>query len=291
MKEVSKIRYREVIPVLNSLSKKNIPYAIIKGEPLSIDAYGEEGMRRSGDIDLLISLKNTAVVRDELLSYGFESKNNNREHQVAAITTTNQSIPFRKTVDEMRIEVDLNHDIFLGELTGKRVNVDDFISDVKDVKIYGYSAKTIPCIKSFLLLTLHHYYEFNSIYIISLGKNKMSFNMLRDVFFLWKNNKDIISNNLYDISCKHNVVPYVYYILYYTNKIFNDNEFALLVEKFETEEGVGLLHCYGLSEAERKTWKVDFFTRLNNEYAFDLIKYDLTVADKEKLERARAIFG
>lgn len=107
-----------------------------------------------------------------------------------------------------------------------------------------------------------------------------------------KNNDDVISlDNLYALSSEYEIIPYVFYILYFTNEIFNDQELSQYIEAFRTPEGVSLLDFYGLAANERKLWKVDFQTRLETENLYDLIKNDLTELDLAKLERNRKIFG
>lgn len=48
--------YQALAPVIEQGS--NLPFAIIKGDVLSVLAYGEIGYRGSGDIDLLVSPRN-----------------------------------------------------------------------------------------------------------------------------------------------------------------------------------------------------------------------------------------
>lgn len=47
----------------------NIPYALVKGEALSIQAYNKPGLGQLGDIDILISRRNVKGL-EHLLNYG-----------------------------------------------------------------------------------------------------------------------------------------------------------------------------------------------------------------------------
>lgn len=287
---INMVRYKELLPLFEHLAEKRIPYAVVKGELLSMFAYGKLGQRLSGDIDILVSVKNIAKVKSGLLACGFDVRNKNRSHQVTAISTTNQSIPYYKKAYGIEIEIDINHDIFWGEYTGKRINIDEFLSDSIEMTIYGLRVKTISPLKAMVQLILHHYQECNSIYNLS-GYNCISFNKFKDVYFLWRNNKEAISQDIYKLSYEYGIVPYVYNILYYTNKIFNDNDLGKKIKELETPEGIALLDCYGLTDDERKTWRIDFFTRLNTTDLFQFIKDDLTQSDFEKIKRAKEIFG
>lgn len=288
---ISKNRYLELDLLLTSLIVKQIPYAIIKGEPLSLAAYGKVGQRISSDIDLLMSIKNIDSFKSGLLSCGFKAQNINRFDQVTAVSFTHQSVPYYKMSNQIKIEVDLNHDLFWGEYEGKRVDIDDFLSDTIEMDIYGVKVKTLPPLKAMIQLILHHYKEMNSIYHLA-GHNCIKHNMFKDVYYLWKSNQDLISlDKLYSLSCEYEIIPYVYYILYFTNWIFCDSELQKYVLAFKTEDGINLLDYYGLANSERKLWKVDFKTRLESDNLFELIKDDLTESDFEKLERNRRIFG
>ena len=191
----------------------------------------------------------------------------------------------------LNIEIDLNFDLFWGEYEGKRIDISEFLSDTIEMNIYGCKVKTLPAFKAMVQLILHHYKEMNSIYHLA-GHNCIHYNMFKDVYYLWKNNQEAVSlEKLYAISSEYEIIPYVFYVLYFTNWIFQDDDLKKYVKAFETPEGVELLDYYGLAEKERKPWKVDFQTRLEADNLYEFIWDDLTEADVEKLERNRKIFG
>ena len=68
-KLVSFIRYKHISEVLEKIM---IPYAIIKGEPLSLYAYGKYAERPSGDIDILVSRDNVPLMEKYLIESGYE---------------------------------------------------------------------------------------------------------------------------------------------------------------------------------------------------------------------------
>lgn len=92
------------------------------------------------------------------------------------------------------------------------------------------------------------------------------------------------------ISVKYNIVPYVFYVLYYTGEIFEDVTLKKYIEAFRTSEGEVLLNRYGLCIKEQKEWKYDFNTRLKTEDLYNLIKSDLTNEDEEKIAINKQIF-
>ena len=278
------------------LSDVTIPYAVIKGEPLSLFCYNEKSVRNSQDIDILIDRQHVLYFERLLQENDFKMLINqnefiNRESRILCISQSHQIPPYVKETPNQQIEIDLNFDIFWGEYTGKRIDIAEFLADTIVQDIYGCKVKTLPSLKAMVQLILHHYKEMNSIYHLS-GHNSINYAMFRDLYYLWKNNQESISlDKLYQISAEYEIAPYVFYILYFTNEIFHDTELEEYVEAFRTSEGAALLDYYGLAEKERKSWKVNFRTRLESNNIYELIKDDLTQEDLEKLERNRRIFG
>ena len=280
--------YDEVIKVINRLS---VPYAVIKGEALSYQIYGSVDKRKSSDIDILISRDDLRNIEQLLVEEGFVSKQLGRSDRITMLSGSHQVAPWLKDISPWgTVNIDLNFEIFWGEYDGKRTDIREFLTDTCDVDIYGYTVKTLPVNKAMVQLILHHYKEMNSIYHIA-GHNSINYNMFKDVYYLWNNNSECFTKDkLTKIFSEYEIVPYAYYILYYTNCIFNDNVLKDIVETLETPEGIALLDCYGLDMKERKAWRVDFKTRYESEDLFKFIKNDLTKSDKEKLERNRRMF-
>lgn len=269
---------------------EGIRYAIIKGEVLSLLSYNQLGLRCYNDIDILVSRNNIAKVDAIFKSFEFDSPKITRENNLILKLFSHQTLPYRKKAESNKVIFDLNFDIFWGEYTGKRVDIDDFLSDTIDMNIYNCKVKALTPLKSMVQLILHHYKEMNSIYLLS-SYNTIKYNMFKDVFYLLKSNTETISlQKLFAISSSYGIIPYVFYILYYTNQVFDDQLLKKYVEAFKTPEGINLLDYYGLAKKERKPWRVDFKTRLEAENLYDFIKNDLTDVDLEKIEQNKRIF-
>ena len=287
-KIISKIQISEIY---NVLKQCKFPYALIKGEALSLQAYNKIGYRKIGDVDILLDRKDICLFENNLKKNKFCCLNKSREDRIVALSGSHQINPYYKKVPLSRMYVDINFDIFWGEYKGKRVNMKEFLSDTLEVELYGIKIRILPAIKAFIQLVLHHYKEMNSLYHLS-RHNCINYTMFRDIFFLWKNNMNEISvERLYEICEKMDIKPYVYYILYYTNCVFDDLELKKYIDALKTETGVELLKLYGLTKIEQKVWKYDFQTRIATENIYDLIKDDLTQDDLIKIERSKRIFG
>lgn len=256
-------------PFLKKLSCYD--YVLIKGEALSVMAYGKEGQRNTTDIDILTSRGNVSKIEKLLRDEGYEQDNNMRESRIFCLSNSHQIVPFTKKVDIFSIGVDVNFDIFWGEYVGKRIDIADFISEPFEMTIYGCQIKTLSPLKSFLQLVLHHYKDMNSIFLLATEKC-FKIDMFRDIYNLLKNNlKDISLDKLYAVSLAYEIIPYVYYILYHTGLLFDDEILKKYIDAFTTKEGKELLDMYGLDELERRKWKVDFQTRLEKDNLYDVI--------------------
>lgn len=278
--------------IFKLLSENDISYAHIKGEALSLQAYGKCGCRQYNDIDILISRKDMSKTRILLSESGFNDhqKTLPKEIQIFIKSTSHQLLPFSNKNKIIPLYVDLNFDIYWGEYNGSRVDISDFLSDTTEVNIYGCIIKTLPPLKTFVQLALHHYKDLNSIFILAT-QSRIKQSMFQDIYYLLINNPETISlENLYKFSVEHKIVPYVYYILYYTGLIYQNKVINDYISAFKTLEGESLIDCYGLNESERRKWKVDFNARLASKNVFDLIKDDLLEKDIEKIAINKEVF-
>ena len=190
----------------------------------------------------------------------------------------------------LNIVIDINFDILWGEYTGKRIDITEFLSDTIDLNIYGINIKTLNITKSIIQLALHQYKDVNSIFLLAT-RNSVKLDMFKDLFYLIKNNlKEIRIDDLLSKAIEYQIVPYMYYMFYHMNLLFNDSILETLIDIFKSQEGIELLNCYGLNDLERREWRYDFKTRLNSPSMYELIKDDLTENDLTKIEINRRAF-
>ncbi|MCL2591904.1 MAG: nucleotidyltransferase family protein [Defluviitaleaceae bacterium] len=287
----SQFLYTEVANVINGLA--GINYALIKGEALSIQAYKGVGFRKFGDIDILIDKINLKYVNTVIKENGFSQGENSLELTRKEKIITNmahQTTPYVKYKDGLKIKIDLNMNIYWEEVENKNISIESFLEDTVFMDVYGYKIKTLNVKKAFLQLCLHHYREMNSLYHLYY-KNPITTNMFKDVYALVKNNSDTLNINCILNLCKtYNVKNYIYYVLFYTNEIFQDNDIENILKNIYDDDGHALLTMYGLSAKERKNWRVDFKTRLDVSNVFDFIRDDFSDEDYSKIERSSRLF-
>lgn len=267
------------------LLKIDFPYALIKGDALSVQMYGCPGKREYGDIDLLIDRKNLKKIKVALQECGYKcDSNNDRSAEIILLSYSHQSFPWYKDNYYWgRLEIDLNHDIFWGEYEGERIDINEFLSNTVSMNIYGVTVNTLTPSKAFIQLALHHYKDMNSIFILATRKT-ICYHKFYEIWRLLKNNINCISVEDLYIECqKYNAVPYIYFVLYYTNLLFDDDSLISFVDAFKTDEGESLINCYGLSSKERREWKIDFFSRLSSN-GCQISENLLSSEDKQKID-------
>lgn len=270
----------------------DIPYAVVKGEALSFQAYGKLGYRKSSDIDILVDRKHLIKVENFLCNVGFQPAIESRRKKIAINSLSHQTVPWKKQVsDFLEVNIDLNHDIFWGEYTGKRIGIDEFVSDAVITQIYGQNVKILTPEKAFVQFILHCYKDMNSIYLLATRKNNFP-KTCRDIYaFIYRfQNNNWKDNRLYNICNKYEILPYAYCVLYHVSVFLKDDNLFKLTKTFETDLGNELLNKYGLSKKEQKTWKYDIKTRLTCQRPIELIKDQLTENDIKKIEYNNMLF-
>lgn len=289
------IIFNELIELFNEL--REFPYAVIKGEPLSKMAYGEEGYRNSADIDILVHKSHVAELKSVLEKHGFcenifDADGNKREStriEKILLGYSHQTIPFVKISKyNIPMYIDINCDIFWGEYDKKRICMHSFLANFEFIKIYRSTVKTLKPLHMFVSLCLHHYREMNAPYYFKLN-NPFNTYALQDVYYLYKNH---IAKNIKEFVKyvnENNLEEYIFFVLYHTHKVFPDESFYDDMKQFETEEGVYGLEYYGLCSSERKKWPISFEQRFNNPNLFQLIEPQLTEADERKINQVLSI--
>ena len=276
---------------INGLNSCGIKYAVIKGCPLAYYKTGNPGSRLSSDIDILISRHDIDKVTELLEVNGFQNSYVlDRKERIMLVSNSHQVPSYFKYLGKCCVQIDVNFDLFWGEYKGKRIDVPEFLEGTAEMNIYGCRIRTLPPLKCMIQLILHHYKEMNSLYHLT-SHIAIRRRMYEDIYILYRRYPTEISiDRMYEASERYGILPYAYYMFYYTRQVYGDAILDGYLEALCTEDGKALLDCYGLSEQERKTWKIGFSERLEADLT-EMIESGLSNEDREKLERNRRLFG
>ena len=288
-KAAVKVQYQYLLSLLKE--KADFPYAIIKGEALSCQAFGEPGQRQSSDIDLLIEKKNLKNLESILLEDGFETEQLTRQEQVIAKAFSHQTAPYQKKLSLGNLLLDINYELLWGEWDGPRPLVADFLKRCEMLQIYGLEVPALSISDAFLQLCLHHYKDMNSLYHLA-EYNPITYKAFLDIAAFWQRRKDEMDWSA--LTCwmdTYRLKPYFYYILYHTAAACEMPELAEQIADLKTPEGEALLDQFGLAKAEKKDWPLPFAERLDNPELPQVVRRLLTPEDQEKLKQNQKIFG
>lgn len=269
-----------------------LPYALIKGEALSLIAYRCRGARIYKDIDLLLPRTAYQDLDNILRQGGYvqEERTGLTRYEKIYASYSHQTAPYYKIVGGNRIEIDINFDLFWGEYLGERIDVSEFLQDTEEIVIYGNRYRTLSTEKTFIQICLHMFKELNSFDHLAYH-NPYKRQLFDDVYFFLMNNKELGLEQLYALCAMYHVIPFVYHDLYYVSLLYPEPVVMEARDRFWCESGEALIDCYGLAEHERKRWKIPFKQRLTATDLFSLIVDDLTAEDKEKIRMHKKIFG
>lgn len=294
--EINSLWYYELKHVISDI---DFPYSIIKGEVLSVLAYGERGYRRSKDIDILICKKDIKKLYRILENHGFTNRLYDEYGEIRALTreeeimfaNSHQVAPYYKDIDncDQVLKIDINFDVFWGEYRGKKIDISTFLSDTIDLKLYDYPVKSLSIMKAFIEVCLHHYKEMNSIYKFR-SKNPISTIMFQDIYCFYKRHIESQINDLYAYSFEHEIQNYIYYILYFTSKVFPDTILENNIKIFETREGIKNLEYYGLADKEKRKWSINFYNRLDSQNIYSYIENNCSQENIKKIKTIYSIY-
>lgn len=263
-----------------------IKYALVKGDALSIQIYGKTGMRNYSDIDILIMREDIAKVEAALHKCGFVPLDKSRESRLMLLANSHQVAPWVKYSSSGRIvcEVDLNFKALWGEgHISDSALVSEMLEKVETKRIYGVEVKTLTNEMAFIHMCLHHYRDMNSIYL--LAKNGISPKLFEDVSCFISNSLDETGMNRIVAFCeKYKIKEYLFFVIYYTNKVFEDVKGTNFLSMLDNERGRSTLSRYGLSDKEYHTWPMPLENFIGKGALLPIMKDQLTPKDYAKID-------
>ena len=284
-------RYQTCATVFKQLEQKQIPYAIIKGAVLSSVAYEDPYCRRSGDVDLLVERCNIDAVKEVMFQNGFVQgwatkdgiEKFSRKELLFYSAMSHQTAPFVKKTENAicpYVDVDINLDIMWGESVQK-ADMEFVLKHTEPFTLCGVSFRKLSAEMEFIQLCLHHYKDLNSIYLLYQRNIRLSH--FCDIYF-YLHNHPLEIESLKTLCKDLNVCEYVYYCLYYTNKIFDVDFLQSWLQILYTPEADVLIDSFGLIPEERRRWKIDFYERIFGKSLHEYLQANLTQADFDKID-------
>lgn len=285
---ISAIRYREIIRLLNT----SFPYeyALIKGEALSILAYGCEGKRHLGDVDLLVTKDTVSELIRVLEEHGYTPVDNEREGQVSALLYSHQSTPYVKYGPWGRLEIDINFEIVWGEWKYEKPKVKEMLSRRQPIRIYGESTYSLEPTDTLIYGCLNLYREINSTYHL-WSHNPIKTERFMELDNLFRLHKSVISiERVREWGIKNHLWPMILSILQKVGTVSEDKELIHIIENLGLNNENETDDLFGLGE-RKYSWPISFEERLDNERIPEIIEPILDISEKNKIMYQRTVYG
>lgn len=287
-------RFRACTPLFGAMD--GVPYAVIKGAVLSRDAYGDECLRASGDIDLLINRRHLDAVKALLQRLGFVQgrvtpegvEPFTRRELIFQNAMSHQTAPFVKETGNPLcpyVNVDVNLDIFWGE-GGHRADMEEVLSHTLPDSLFGVPFQKLSPVYAFLSLCLHHYKDMHSLYLLSEGGWRLD--QLCDILYVLKNNPPDMAA-LLDACRVMGAADYLYVCVYYAKRLCPHPALSACLTALDGVRQRDLTECCGLNDAERRPWAFSFEERLFDPSFPRRFYESLSAEEKQKVSLNRAL--
>ena len=265
-------RLRACEPVFRRLEQAGIPYAVVKGPVLSVMAYGGEGRRLSGDLDLLAAPGDVravgAALREEGFCQGHWGEDGQpvpctREEDIFHTSYTHQTVPFLKRTASRffpAVNVDVNTDLFWGEHPTP-CDMEAVLSHREEAVIGGVRLAKLQPAMEFIALCLHHYKDSHSLFMIAEGKMKLS--LFCDLYaYPLRQREHLPPERVLAFARRLGAAPYVAWCLEATRLLFQDARLEPLAAAFREAADPDAADRIGLEPGEYKTWPLTLPERL-----------------------------
>ena len=274
--------------IFQSMNEHGIPYAVVKGAVLSKRIYGRTTRRVSGDIDILIPRKYIDKVKRLFLQQGFVQGHlldnkivpYTRKEIIYYTAHSHQIAPFIGVTGNLLcpyVNYDLNIELFWGE-SGYNTDMELFLDDTIPTCIGGVNVQCLPVEKEFTALCLHHYKDWNSIYL--LNERGVSLSHFFDILGYLQAQKPNVQQ-LRSISDTFFATEYVYFCLWYTYCLLEHPVLLPYLNAMRTPGGVALENHYGLQAIDRRGWEISLADRIfSSEFKMLFSKY---LSEKDKM--------
>lgn len=269
LKLINKLFYKRRMDacreLYEDLDSKNIKYAVIKGDVLSLQIYGNIGYRKSIDVDLLIKHKDVDNIKNVLYKNSFfqdlspEISKENRRKNIFWSCFTHQIRPFIKN-DNYKTIVDINFDIYWGHKSNQEI-LNKVLENIETTEIDNLNINTLNLEMSFIVMCIHHYKDLNSIYLISQGSYKLC-KFIDIICFIKANYNKFDLKKLKKCIEGLKAEKYIAWCIQQAMEIFPDPVCAQFLENLKINKVS--IEFYGLEKNIYK-WKFDLFYRLFGE--------------------------
>ncbi|MFF5980673.1 nucleotidyltransferase family protein [Streptomyces olindensis] len=260
--------------VIRWLDDGGLPYAIRKGPVISERLYRDPGIRRMGDMDILIAREDTTRLAAALEDLGYVqgrvSANGNTVQQFNRSTQVywrmhvkTNSLPFVKIANVEQVE-SFNIDVCFNisqPRSDSVTNTVDLLERRVRTEICGEMSWALSLDDQFIDLCAHLHKEATSAYYIKGGFDLELLKFLDIALVCAESSEKDLWAAIGKQTEKYNAGQSVYYALYHTALLYPDAVPTEILDRFRPSD-VGFLEEYGTFEGRPQKWDTPFLNRL-----------------------------
>ena len=284
--------FRECNSLFQNMKDANIIFVVLKGAVLSSQIYHQINVKIPRDMDIFVSINDVDLLKSIMLKNGFIQGRIldgklipfDRTQQIFYSRDTHQQAPWIKvTRDEVcpYICIDINTSLLWGEAEEKNDLSDILTLDsIEPYKVCGVELYKFKKEYEFIALCLHHYKDFNSIYLLHSQGIKLKHFI--DIY-LYVNELSLDPQAVLKICKEYHLKKYIYYCVVAANSIFNDTKLSAFQSLFYEEKYDNVLNEYGLTDTESYMWDITLKDRIQYGNLREYFNKKLAASEKNKI--------
>lgn len=221
-------KYEIIKPILAEFQKENLRYAGLKGLIFNIDNY-EMGIRRSNDVDLLVSESELLKLDEVLRKFGYiqsflpEDKliEASKKQKLIQRMNYHDLVPYVKEIDNEINEIDIN---FTFDTKENEITQKIFDMELTEYKNDEYSVIGLPFETNLAFLCIHFFREgTNSLW--TDGKRDVVLYKLVDIMNVIRKYKDVFNIEKWTTLVKQLGIDHkCYYTFYMLAQFYPEDE-------------------------------------------------------------------
>ncbi|MFI7131031.1 nucleotidyltransferase family protein [Nonomuraea sp. NPDC050153] len=254
-----------------ALSDARFPYAVRKGPVLVENLYGDPGLRRMADLDLLVApadakhlaeiLRQHGYAQGRLSADGREVVPFRRATRAFWRLNINNELPFVKVSDRLEVEV-FSVDICLSVFQHKRDRgvTQELLDRRRQARLCGQDTYALSPDDQFIDLCLHFHKEATSLHYIEAGADLQVLKFL-DIALSAARLTPSSWRKVRQRAGAYNATESVYYALHHARTLYPEFVPVELVADVQPRD-VGFLNEYGTVDGQTCTWDEPLLRRL-----------------------------
>ncbi|MDF9811451.1 nucleotidyltransferase family protein [Streptomyces sp. SPB162] len=265
----------EYAKLLRGLNDAGLKHAIRKGPVMCEGVYHDIGVRRMGDLDVLLRREDFPDFEKVVSGLGYVQGQQSRSGEEVIpfdrktrmfwqVNLTNVSLPYVKLAHRDDVEMFIIDPCFslFQKSSGITADSESFLERAVDTVIYGEPSRMLDPADQIIDACVQLHVEATTLYYIEIGKDLTLLKFIDLVEILRRTPVDVL-NSLPERVRSYGCEDSVFYALHYAARLYPEDVPAKLIAQFEPGDQ-DFLHQFGGFDGDSQTWELPFVERLFN---------------------------